>query len=137
MPEKHSNQQCGMKTGEHALFCQHCGTKLAHGDRESHMPWIRYIAVALLVLAIVPWPYGYYLLLRVAVFSIFGYYFFLFRRLCKRTNREIPIWVWMVGGFALLFNPFIPAHLFRMLWAVFNLAGAYLIYKSVEWERHL
>jgi hypothetical protein len=93
--------------------------------------------MGLLILAILPLPYGYYLLLRVIVFFVFGYFFFRFRRLAKIHNRELPVWVWTVGGFAILFNPFIPAHLFRLLWAVFNIAGAYLIYKSIEWEKSL
>jgi hypothetical protein len=93
--------------------------------------------MGLLILAILTLPYGYYLLLRVIVFFVFGYFFFRFRRLAKIHNRELPVWVWTVGGFAILFNPFIPAHLFRLLWAVFNIAGAYLIYKSIEWEKSL
>lgn len=101
------------------------------------MPWLRYLSIALLVLAILPWPYGYYMLLRVATFFIFGYYFFRFRKQCKNTGKDTLPWVWAVGGFALLFNPFIPAHLFRMLWVIFNLAGAYLIYKTFEWEKRL
>jgi len=93
--------------------------------------------MAMLLLAILPWPYGYYLLLRIVIFFVFGYYFFRFRKQCKLSKREMPPWVWAVGGFALLFNPFFPAHLFRLLWAIFNLTGAYLIYKTQEWEKQL
>lgn len=131
-------QNCGQETEKGANFCKHCGQRLvAHEQRTNHMPWLRYLSIVLLVLAILPFPYGYYLMLRVVIFSIFGYYFFRFRKLCKASGKETLPWVWAIGGFALLFNPFMPAHLFRMLWAVLNLAGAYLIYKSLEWERQL
>jgi len=77
------------------------------------------------------------MLLRVIVFFVFGYYFFLFRKQIEKAKKDMPAWVWAIGGFALLFNPFIPAHLMRPVWAVLNIAGAYLIYKTIEWEKSL
>ena len=120
-----------------AEFCKHCGMKLREDHHKNHLLWLRYLTIGLLVLAILPWPYGYYLLLRVVVFFVFGYYFFHFRKLNKKSQRDLPAWVWAIGAFAILFNPFMPAQLFRLLWAVLNIAGAYLIYKTIEWEKNL
>lgn len=130
-------KNCGQIFDEDATFCKNCGTKIVRGHQEAHLLWLRYLTIGFLVLAVLPWPYGYYLLLRVIVFFVFGYYFFHFRKLAKRSQREPPAWVWAIGGCAILFNPFMPAHLFRLLWAVFNIAGAYLMFKSIEWEKEL
>lgn len=128
---------CGKTPDENANFCKHCGAKVEQHHNKSNALWLRYMTIGLLVLAILPWPYGYYLLLRVVVFFVFGYYFFHFRNLRKKSQKELPSWVWAIGAFAILFNPFMPAHLFRLLWAIFNIAGAYVIYKSIEWEKTL
>lgn len=129
---------CGKAMDLEANFCNQCGMKLfQENNKKTIVTWPRYIIISLLVLAIFPWPYWYYLLLRVVVFFSFGYYFFYFRNKCKQSKRDTLPWIWAIGGFAILFNPFIPAHLFRLLWAVFNIAAAYLLYKTIEWEKRL
>jgi len=100
-------------------------------------PTPRYILCGLLIAAILPWPYGYYMFLRVVVFFGFGYFFLGFRKKCDEKKKQMPTWAWLVGGYALLFNPFIPAHMMRTVWAIFNVLGAYLIYKTIEWEKSL
>ena len=98
---------------------------------------VRYLLAGLLLIALLPLPYGYYMFLRVIVFFGFGYFFLGFRKKCEEKKKQMPMWVWIVGGYALLFNPFIPAHMMRTVWAIFNIAGAYLIYKTIEWEKSL
>lgn len=95
---------------------------------------VRRITAILLLIAVLPLPYGYYMLLRVVVFFVFGYYFFVLRKKHIDAKKELPVWVWAIAGFALLFNPFMPAHLLRPIWAIFNIVGAYVINKSIEWE---
>lgn len=130
-------KHCTEKNSSKAVFCMYCGGKLFDESIGQRNNVIRYVTAALLAVGLAPWPYGYYLLLRVIVFCVFGYYFLEFRRTCVRSKREIPVWVWSLAAFALLFNPLIPAFLFRALWAVFDVAGAYVIVKTVTWEKQL
>lgn len=80
---------------------------------------IALIAAVMLLAAVLPvWPYGYYMLLRVVVFAAGGF--------CAwtlwREGRQPPAVV--LGIVAVVFNPFVPAHLTASIWAVLNLAGA-------------
>lgn len=88
----------------------------------------RFVAIAtaiLLLLALGPWPYGYYQLLRVVVFAA-GVY------LGIRTKGQGSI---AVGCFlaAAIFNPFLPAHLPRELWSILNIAGA-VLFGWIAWR---
>lgn len=68
---------------------------------------------ALLFLAILPMPYGYYTVLRFVV-SISA------AIICFNTyqkDQELRPWVIMFGLIAILFNPLIPVHLTRSIWA--------------------
>lgn len=74
----------------------------------------------MLILALLPWPYGYYQLLRLVV-TISGC---LFAVAAHRAGER-----WLVAGLIvtmLIFNPLISLHLEREQWAVLNLAGAAL-----------
>lgn len=73
-----------------------------------------------LILALLPWPYGYYQFLRLIV-AVSGA--FLAASAYRSGER------WLVVGLVsavLIFNPLIPLHLEREQWAVLNLAGAAL-----------
>lgn len=80
---------------------------------------VAFVAAGALLLALGPWPYGYYMLLRVLVFA-------------AGVFCAINLWYeqrsMAVGLFlcAAIFNPFLPAHLNRELWSVLNVAGAAL-----------
>lgn len=83
------------------------------------------ITVVALLLALAPWPYEYYMLLRVLVF-VSGIY-------CG-----INLWADSRGAaFALflsaaLFNPFLPVHLTREIWMVLNVACAVAFALAVD-----
>ncbi|RWK76257.1 DUF6804 family protein [Mesorhizobium sp.] len=79
------------------------------------------VAVASL-LAVAPWPYGYYQLLRVVVFFA-GIYCGV---MVRRSGSENQNLAWALFGAALIFNPFLPIHLPRELWAVLNVGSAAL-----------
>jgi hypothetical protein len=61
-------------------------------------------------------PYGYYVLLRWVICGIFA---FLALQALEKGNKE---WVWILGITAGVYNPFIPLHLGREIWALANLA---------------
>ena len=75
------------------------------------------IAGVMLLLAFNPDnPYGYYVLLRWVICGIFA---FLALQAFEKGNKE---WVWILGITAGVYNPFIPLHLGREIWALANLA---------------
>jgi hypothetical protein len=64
----------------------------------------------MLFLALAPWPYGYYQLLRFVVCGIASFIAFV------AYNRQKKWAVWLFGFIGVLFNPLIPIHLSRELW---------------------
>jgi len=68
------------------------------------------IAALMLLLALAPWPYGYYQLLRLVVCGVSVYTAFV-------TYQWGKLWAtWVFGFIAILFNPLIPIHLSRKIW---------------------
>ena len=76
----------------------------------------------LLFFALFPWPYGYYILLRLVVFVVSV--FIAYEQ--WKLDDAISGWVVAFGLIALLYNPLITVHLTRELWSVLNLATAML-----------
>lgn len=79
------------------------------------------VAIASL-LAVAPWPYGYYQLLRLVVFFAGAYCGVIMWR-SGADNRNLA---WALFAAALVFNPFLPIHLPREIWAVLNIGAAAL-----------
>ncbi|ESX85294.1 DUF6804 family protein [Mesorhizobium sp. LSHC412B00] len=91
------------------------------------------IPAVALVLALAPWPYAYYQLLRVvvtvwAVAIAWDQY-----QLAKRWTP----WVISFAAVAALFNPIAPIYLVREVWAVFDLVGAavFATFGLTGWSR--
>ena len=78
--------------------------------------WVPQFIVSLMLLwALNPDnPYGYYILLRIACCAVFAY---LAR---KAFHLERQGWVWILGIMAVVYNPIIPVHLTREIWALVN-----------------
>jgi len=76
------------------------------------------VSIAMLLLAIFPFPYGYYILLRLVVCSTAAYLSWL------SYKRQSFRWVWIMGFIVLLFNPLIPISLGKGLWLFMDLAIA-------------
>ena len=75
------------------------------------------IAIAMLLWALVPTnPYGYYMVLRWVVCGASIYL------AVKAHSLAKPKCFWILVVLALLYNPFIRAHLSRDTWSVVNLA---------------
>jgi hypothetical protein len=64
----------------------------------------------MLLLALVPWPYSYYQLLRFVTCGAAVYVAFM------AYNWQKMWAVWLFGFIAVLFNPLIPIHLSREIW---------------------
>lgn len=84
------------------------------------VPRTAFIPAALLVIALLSLPYGYYTFLRIAVT---GWALFLVWFEYEERSIFTP---WLIG-FALivgLFNPIIPVHLDRDTWRIIDVAAA-------------
>jgi len=78
------------------------------------------VAAAFLLGALAPWPYGYFVVLRwvVGVAALM---------MAFRAHDVKRLWAtWTFGFVTLLFNPLIPIHLTRELWAPIDLLTAVL-----------
>ncbi|MBB3048977.1 hypothetical protein FHR99_003251 [Litorivivens lipolytica] len=81
-----------------------------------------FIAAGLLLLGFMPLPYGYYTFLRIVATIVFVWGAFVLH------EQKEPVLPWVFGLVAILFNPFIPVHLPKDIWAGIDLvAGCLLI----------
>lgn len=80
----------------------------------SYFSIFRIIASALLFIAILDLPYGYYTLLRIVVTAVAGYGIYAF------FQKNIRIIILIFSGIAVIFNPLIPVHLEKETWQVIN-----------------
>lgn len=78
------------------------------------------IPAILSIIALAKLPYGYYQLLRIAVCTAAGYLTYCEFKLKDKLN----VWVILFAFLAILFNPIIPIHLKREVWAFFNVTCA-------------
>jgi hypothetical protein len=90
-------------------------TDSAPGSRGDRLPlpvWA--IPAVLLLLALGPWPYGYYVLLRLVVClaSIF---------IAWRLKKKGEALMWAFVTLAILYNPIVKVPLGREVWMVANL----------------
>ena len=74
--------------------------------------------VAMLGIALLPLPYGYYTLLRLVVCVAFAW------SAVDCFGRGLVGWAVIAGVLALLYNPFVPVYLERELWMVLNIGTA-------------
>lgn len=84
--------------------------------------WI--IPAVLSAIALAPMPYGYYQLLRVVVFGVGVYLAWAEYRSAKALTR----WAAALSAMAFVFNPLLPIHLPREVWAFLNLGSAALLF---------
>ncbi len=83
--------------------------------------WLWWVPAIALLVAILPLPYGYYMLLRVVVCAAAG---FIAWKEYDLNGKRSNSYSWIFGVIAALFNPLIPAHLFKLLWVVINIITA-------------
>lgn len=84
------------------------------------MPALLWLVPAgMLVAALAPWPYAYYRLLRWVVFVCCGL-------IAYQSYERRGFSPWLVGLVAtgVLFNPIVPVHLTRGIWAPIDLGAA-------------
>jgi hypothetical protein len=84
------------------------------------------VSAAILLIAVAgKWPYAFYILLRLVVCGSAIY-------LAARAHRMgKTLWVWVMGGIVILFNPLVPPHLRRSDWLPIDLVAAVVFAVSV------
>lgn len=80
-------------------------------------PVIWFAPIGLVLLALLPFPYGYYVFLRLVICLSAGF-------IAYRTWSISPIWGAVFVGLALVYNPLIRVHLTREIWQPINIATA-------------
>ncbi|WP_431299193.1 DUF6804 family protein [Tabrizicola sp. BL-A-41-H6] len=75
-------------------------------------PAIWLLPAAMLLIALLPLPYGYYQLLRVIVFGCAAVLAWKTYEATKTASLTVVVF----GSIALLMNPFIPVELPRVIW---------------------
>ena len=80
------------------------------------------VPTALLILALLPWLYGYYTLLRLVVSLVSALLAFT----QWKHDDAVSGWTVALAVTALLYNPVITIHLTREIWSILNLATAAL-----------
>jgi len=84
------------------------------------------ISILLLFLAIIErWPYGFYTFLRIVVCVSALYLAFQAHKIHK------PFSTWVLGGVAVLFNPFVPIYMQRTQWRWFDFLGLVVFVASL------
>lgn len=89
------------------------------GPSGAAYPAIWLMPIALLLLALVSWPYAYYQMLRIIVCAAAGY---LAYGEYQRIGRGV--WAVILAVVALTFNPIAPLHMKREIWAILNIGAA-------------
>ena len=82
-----------------------------------HHPSIWLLPAGLLILALLPWPYGYYSFLRIIVCAAAAWAAYT----QWRHDEALSGWVVVLGATVMLYNPIIPVFLTREIWSVLNL----------------
>lgn len=82
------------------------------------------VAIVILLLSFIDFPYGFYTLLRIIVTGIALYYAYHLHK----KNETQEFWFWVFTGIAILFNPFISIYLYdKSVWGVIDLVVAVLL----------
>ena len=75
-------------------------------------------------------PYGYYMLLRWICCGIFAY-------LAFQAYLQVKTgWVWVLGGAALIYNPFFRAGFTREFWSLINIVSIVVAIASIFVLKH-
>ncbi|MDR7522828.1 MAG: hypothetical protein QN168_10225 [Armatimonadota bacterium] len=92
-------------------------------DRFSLSPGL-VLGAVLLLLALLRWPYGYYVFVRWVVTAASAYGGWV----AYADGRHV--WTWILGAVAVLFNPILPIHMRRENRMVFDLIGVGLLFAA-------
>lgn len=117
----------------HSKGSNKVGAALLVGDRGNFRRITRVpavISIIFLLLAVLgKWPHGFYTLLRFAVCGTAVYLAWTAAMLNRR------LWAWLMGGGAVLFNPFVPVRFDRWTWQAIDFIAALVFAASFIFVR--
>lgn len=97
-----------------------------HTDSNTKKNIALVISTTVLILALFDgWQYGFFTVLRFTVFSSTAYVAYL----AYQNQKEG--WAGLLGGIAVLFNPFIPVYFSRDVWVVIDFVTAVMLATSI------
>jgi len=117
------------------MYCKDCGKEINIGDNycpicgeyqhqvkpiENNIDhckmakYVRLCVIAMLLLALISLPYGYYILLRWVVTVTAGYIAYL------AYIEKRQLWITIFIFIAIIFNPIVPIYLDRQIWSIIN-----------------
>lgn len=136
---------CGEENPNDLMYCRRCDRELGLSEKEktyssksgknrlkigiNHIIWLKILVIFLLLFALLPNPYGYYILLRWLCCSIFIYF------AVSSYQIESKPWIWIYGVSSGIYNPIIPAHLGREVWSVVNVITIVILIVSFAKDR--
>ncbi len=85
-----------------------------------HHPSVWFLPAGLLILALLPWPYGYYNFLRLTICALAGWLAYT----QWTHDNALSGWVVALGATSLLYNPFLPVYMTREIWTVLDVLSA-------------
>lgn len=92
------------------------------------------VPITMLFIGLGDLPYGYYTLLRILVCASTAYLAWQHYNYCA----ELTWWTLLLGFIAVLFNPIIPIHLEREIWAPIDvISAAVLIVHMIKSQKIL
>ncbi|MFV1980406.1 MAG: DUF6804 family protein [Rhodothermia bacterium] len=78
-------------------------------------------AIVMLAIALLPWPYGFYALLRWLVFPVF------ILAVIRSLDNEGVLWTWVFVYLLALYNPIFPIGMSRASWSILDIVSIALI----------
>lgn len=104
-------------------------------DTRNRALWLVWIVPTVaLIAAMADLPYGYYTLLRITVTICAG----VIAYTTYQRRGTLTPGVILFGGIALLFNPIVPVHLTKEIWAPIDIAVAivFVVHLALNHKRH-
>jgi len=87
------------------------------------------VASVMLLAALLPWPYGYYVLLRWVVCGVCAWSAY------SAAQSQKVSWAWALGIIAVMFNPIFPIYLNRAVWTLIDIVAAAVLLCSIQHAR--
>lgn len=94
-------------------------------DQSPVVGYLGALSILMLIIAILPLPYGYYTLLRIVLFSTMLFFAYAFH------TKNASAWLISSLFVAALYNPVIPVWLYaKSVWVVINVVTACYVYSA-------
>ena len=87
-----------------------------------NMAYNKLVIAAMLLICLLPMPYGYFLLVRFIAMAAFAYFAFIY------SEKKLMPLAFTFGALALLFRPFIKVALGRTVWNIADVIVAILLF---------